>query len=290
MVNKGYIPGYRTTTNDMSVLGIIACSVLTNELTYLIRRDPEVNKVTIMDTPEGSAAADRLEETNACQVVELMDPTMLRSRSYRSDEVMVWVNPTDLHDSQERMRDVLTDQIRRMATMVDSILLLYGQCRCQRFDHANLESELGIPINFLTDRNNVIVDDCFAATMGSSKRYLQVMLEDRGTLFATPGYVNHMVTHQRKLDLVTILEEVEQLQMLLDYMGYHKVLKLDNLLDGDNEYHDLVDMFCRTFSLGVETMACNLAVFEDSYDLAKSSMHANSRGKELLDSLSVVWE
>ena len=91
------------------------------------------------------------------------------------------------------------------------------------------------------------------------------------------------------MDILETVDQVEQTRALLEYMGYRRVLKLDNLLDGYEEYDAVVDIFSRTFDLEVHTMLCNLAVFEDTYDWAKSAMRAHAKSGQLAEAYSVVW-
>ena len=57
----------------MTAMGVIGCNVLVNELVYLIRRDPEARRVVMIDTPEGRAAAAKLERAGACERIELVE-------------------------------------------------------------------------------------------------------------------------------------------------------------------------------------------------------------------------
>jgi hypothetical protein len=273
----------------MSAMGIIGCSVLANELAYLVRRDPEAKEVIVIDTAEGREAAAKLRKVRACEQIELVEWDQARLGADEDDRLIIWMNPSDLHDGQEKMRNALTAQVVRLSGSVDSILMLYGQCRCQTLDVPALQSEVGVPIIFLTDRSNAVVDDCIAATLGGCQNYLALMKAHKGTLFVTPGYVEEHARKQRELDLVQVLEHVEQTKSILDYVGYRAVLKLDSQLDGCEEYNALVTMFSRTFDLEVHTKLCNLAVFEDTYDWAKSAMRAQAREGQPSGAYCVVW-
>lgn len=270
-------------------MGVIGCTVLANELAYLIKRDPEVKKVVMIDNPEGRAMAAKLEKTQACERIDLVEWEHVRLGTNGDDQLLVWMNPSDLHDSQEKMRNALTSEIVLLSGSVDCVLMLYGKCRCQTLDVPTLQAEVGIPIIFLTDRSNRVVDDCFAATLGGCRNYLEAMKKHKGTLFVTPGYVEVHVQKQRKMSIAHVLEEAEQLKTILDYVGYRTVLKLDSQLDGYEEYDAVVEVFGRTFDLEVHTMLCNLAVFEDTYDWAKSAMRAHAKNGQLAEAYSVVW-
>jgi hypothetical protein len=166
--------------------------------------------------------------------------------------------------------------------------MMYGQCRCQTLDREGLCSETGVPVHFLTDRTNAVVDDCVAATLGGCDRYLKTMLTHKGTLFVTPGYVEEHVRQQRGMNLVDVLGQYEQLKVLFEHAGYKSLLKLDNQIHGFEEYGELVDIFSRTFDLNIGTMPCNLAVFEDTYDWTKSEMMSRAPARQHLEAHGVV--
>jgi hypothetical protein len=271
-------------------MGIIGCNVLANELAYLIRRDPEARRVVMIDTPEGRTTAAKLERAKACEHVELVEWEQVRLGNGLDDQHLIWMNPFDLHESQEKMRNALTSELVLLSGSVDCVLMLYGQCRCQTLDVRALQSEVGIPIIFLTDRSNRVVDDCIAATLGGCKQYLEKMMSNKGTFFVTPGYVEEHVRKQRKVDITDLVEQVEQTRTLLEYIGYKAVLKLDSLLDLYEDYDAAVDIFSRTYDLEVRTMLCNLAVFEDTYDWAKSAMRAHAKSHQSSEIFSVLWE
>ncbi|MDW5562341.1 MAG: DUF1638 domain-containing protein [Methanomassiliicoccus sp.] len=264
----------------MPTMGVIGCTVLSNELTYLVARDPDVHTVVVVDNDEGRKLLIKLRRARACESLEPIMVDRLGSRWYDDDELLIWVNPSDMHNSQERMRNTMTAEIMLMSESVDCILLLYGQCRCQTLDIAALEEETEVPILYLVDHNNVVVDDCISAIMGSSERYLRTMMEFKGAFFITPGYVDGYTPKMESDDLVGLMDEIERMTIAFEAMGNPSLIKLDNQIEGGKEYHDMIDMFARTFGLEVHTIPCDLSVFDDSYDWAKNVMRARTRGKE----------
>jgi hypothetical protein len=264
----------------MPTLGIIACTVLHNELAYLIARDTGVNNVVLVDNKEGWKLTDRLRRSRACEAVEMVEVHHLGARSYDDDEIVVWMNPSEMHNSQERMRNAMTAEIKLLSESVDCILLLYGQCRCQTLDIGMLEGEIGIPILYLVDHANVVVDDCISAIMGSSQRYLETMKRHKGAFFITPGYVDGYALSAEGRDLVELMEEVERMTIALEAMDHPPLIKLENMNEGGPAYQDLIDRFARTFDLEVLTIPCDMSVFESSYDWARSVMRARTRHRE----------
>lgn len=265
----------------MVSLGVISCSVLTNELAYLVRQDPEVSRVVVVDTPEGRHAVQKLGQENACPTIELVEESEARPTRDKGLQLIVVVNPSDLHNSQERMKKTLVNEISKMANWVDGILLLYGQCRCQSLDLDSLQEDCELPIAILRDRDDTVIDDCIAATLGGRKRYLDAMKRYKGAVFATPGYVENYANLHIEKDIEHIVTEVEELKMILDALGYSTILKLDAQLDGYPDFDRMVNAFGQIFDLEVTTLACNLAVFEDSYNWAKTEAkeHAKHRGR-----------
>lgn len=264
----------------MPTLGVLGCTVLTNELTYLVARDPDVRRAVIVDNKEGRKLAGKLESLHACEDVEMVEWDRLGSREYEDDELVIGMNSSEMHNSQERMRNAMTSEIMMMSGSVDCILLLYGQCRCQTLDIDGLERETGIPVVYLVDHSNVVVDDCISAIMGSSAQYLRLMREHKGAFFITPEYVEGYALKAEAQDIMELVEEIERMTCAFEALGHPALIKLDNKLGGGADYHHLINMFARTFDLEVMTIPCSMVVFEDSYDWAKSVMRARTRDRE----------
>jgi hypothetical protein len=261
----------------MATMGIIGCTVLTNELTYLISRDLDIHKVVVVNNVEGQKLVTRLDRSHIRIEIELVEWERVGLRTYGDGELIVWMNSSEMHHSKERMRNALTSEILLMSESADCILLLYGQCRCQTLDIEKLEEETEIPILYLVDRHNVIVDDCISAIIGSSENYLKAMKQYKGAFFLTPGYVEGYALKVQGQNIVELVDEVELVNSTFDFLGRPPLIKLDNQIDGGIEYHQMIDMFARLFNLEVHTISCDLKVFEDSYDWARSMMEARGR-------------
>lgn len=280
----------------MPTLGIIGCTVLSRELAYLVARDPDVARGVVVDNKEGRKLGGMLERLQACESVDMVEVDRLGSRKYDDDELVIWVNSSEMHNSQERMRNAMTTEIKIMAGSVDGILLLYGQCRCQTLDIGMLEEETGAPIMYLVDDSNVVVDDCISAIMGSSARYLRTMKEHKGAFFITPGYVEGYAQRMDGQNIVDLMDEIERMTLAFEAMDRPPLIKLDHGLDGGAEYHAMISMFARTFDLEVLTVPCGMGVFEGSYDWARSVLRARTRNREPItfladnDVLGSLWE
>lgn len=265
----------------MTMTGVIGCSVLMNELAYLVRRDPEMHRVIVVDTPEGRKTAEVLERTSARESMWLVDGDDISVPISCTNQLTCWINPSDLHDSQERMREVLSDEITALAPIVDGFLMIYGQCRCQKLDVRDLQAEVGLPLVFLRDDHEAIVDDCICASLGSSERYLNAMNMHKGAIFVTPGYIDGYLNVRYSADIVQMMDDVEQLRAIMDFVGRPMIQKLETPLGSGEDYDRKINSFATIFVMDVLALSCGLEVFEHSYDRAKSLSrdHAMERAR-----------
>lgn len=186
----------------MPTLGIIVCTVLSDELVHLSARDLEVSKGAVVDNKEGRKLAGMPGRRRACERVDLVEADRLGSRTNGDEGSVLWGNSPEMHNSQNGMRNALSSEIKPLSGSVDCILQLYGQCRCQTLDIEALE-EIGIPV--LADERSAAVDDCVYAIMGSSDRYLRAMGQHKGAFFITPGYVGRRSVKAEGKDVIELL-------------------------------------------------------------------------------------
>jgi hypothetical protein len=134
------------------------------------------------------------------------------------------------------------------------------------------ESE--VPINYLTDGCGEIVDDCLAAIMGGKATYLEHLKKNKGTIFATTGYVETWKNRSQAMEIESLVQWVTELKNLFDMLGYDRVLILDDGLGDRDIFESDIRKFSQTFGLQLAREECSSFIFEQSYDEAKEMVWA----------------
>ena len=260
------------------VLGIIGCYGLSDQILHLIDRDRSINRVFVIDNPEGRRFVEKLKERSFATDVLLVSEEHPVERDERGFCVLLWLNPEDLHNQPAVIQSTQDELLFRLSSKVDSILFCYGLCRSSEQRITSLIEKASKPVTFLTDDHGEIVDDCFGAVLGGKQIYLDTMLGNNGALFATTGYVEAWKRKHESMDVESLVSEVEQLRDLFEDLGYRRIIRLDDGVGDAASFEEDVRSFARTFDLEMVSRTCQLRVFERSYDLAKSRMGMGEAG------------
>jgi hypothetical protein len=271
------------------VLAIVGCTVLQEELFHVLRRDPEISRIVLV---QGEKSVDILPRLTAAlpgkNVISIAEKD-LDKISREGFSVLLIMKTTSLHRNPEEFRQDVIDTAMNLKPHIGSLLLFYGLCRNALRKMSKVADEVGLPIMLLTDTEGHEVDDCFGAILGGKRKYLEQIKANHGTLFLTTGYAEHWSGKLSSKDMVSALQAYEDLRFVFDRCGYNRVIRLDTGLGDEQRFKKQVDMFVRTFDMKFETQACDLSVFEHSYELAKRILRGDSKqGSEGKEEVPVV--
>lgn len=254
-----------------NVLGIIGCIVLADELSYVLSRDRDLYKTFIVENEAGEVLQEKLARRQVeAELLGLDD--LGRARHQDRYSVLIWMNPAGPHDNQEELRALVKGAAECLSGSVGMCLCFYGLCRNSLWKIERMGEEVGVPMMLLTDLRGEAVDDCFGANVGGKKEYLDAIVNNRGTIFVSPGYAENWKRRQSKKTIDKVMEQIENLSFIFHRMEYTKVMKLENGLGDVAKFEERVDAFARIFELQVMAMECGLGVFEHTYSLAKMKM------------------
>ena len=204
----------------MSVLSIVACGMLEDELVHVLSKDRELQQLIVVENRESSGFLRKLRLRNCNPRTAFLDrvpmlikghsspgfivPSRLlsnfpvlkkfcRKRKLR-EKVSVVVNllSLGLHADLEILKAEVYRNIREMASFSDRILIFYGIC-----GHAlgKLEEDLAdleCPLFFLKDRNGENIEDCISLALGGNEAYARAMakFQGMGTIYLTPMWAS----------------------------------------------------------------------------------------------------
>lgn len=273
----------------MSVLSIVACGMLEDELVHVLSKDRELQQLIIVENRESSGFLRKLRLKNCNPRTAFLDrvPMLLKSRSSPDlrvparllsnfplfskfcrkrklgEEVSVVVNllSLGLHADLEVLKAEVYRNIREMAPFSDRILVFYGVC-----GHAlgKLEedlSDLKCPLFFLKDKNGEIIEDCISLALGGNEAYARAMtkFQGMGTIYLTPMWASSW----KKLE-----NEKENRDFNKHYLKnplYCLAAKIDSELVDDPDFHTNVKEFACTFDMKVVNIRGNPEISEHSY-------------------------
>lgn len=256
----------------MSLLSIIACKVLQDEIVWILQQD-KVNNIMVIDNEDSKEFTAKLDKVgiqyNTCSLSEFLNSSY--DYKNRSDySVLVYFLEIGLHKYIKSLKEEVYKSIEKMAPISSGILIFYGLCGNvlsnveKDFEHL---SDCNVQI--LKDSNGRIVDDCIGATVGGTHNYLQLLksVSDKGTYLFTPMYVNCWK------DIFDINNQycspekaIEMMREVHDMVGYKRVAKIQTGLNYTEDFDSKVDEFAKTFNFEIiEFKNGNQDIFKDCY-------------------------
>lgn len=258
------------------VLGIIGCYGISDQIIRLFENDRDIENVFVIDNEEGLRFAQKVRERNIDLSLVLVRENEPVWPANWGLSILLWLNPMGLHDVLSEMCRSQEEALSALSDHADSVLFCYGQCRIPELRLGQMIAESPVPVTFLTDRDGEIVDDCFAAVIGGKRDYLECITGEKGALLVTTGYAEGWKRRREKNDLRTLLDEVEGMRLMFEEYGYRRILMLADGCGDVDRFDEDVRAFSKVFGLEVGQRECSLAVFEQSYGLAKERMGTSS--------------
>ena len=274
----------------MPVLSIIACRMLEDEIVHILSSHREVRELLLLDARESMSLSGKLKAQNLPHILlapecigEHLKETESRQRgifsrwidrSAKTADLVVVVSilRLGLHSNLEHLKAAVYDDIRRLSAFSDGILIFYGKCGNAL---ADLEHDLaGLPCSlyFLTDERGERIDDCIAVALGGNENYDRALTEHQDVaLFMTPMWASNWKAMGQ--------EDIESgrrpdLGAMLKGTAMKKVARIDTGLFFEKGFDEKVDGFAREFGLETIELPGTVAMAEDSYEKAKSSLLA----------------
>ena len=173
----------------MSVIGILTCEVLEQEIAYVLATDADVEQIVVVENIRSTRLIKALQSRGVCNL-----QCIPREASFHQDlstpfTVLVRVLEIGLHRNRKTLQRALHSAAHELAPHVDALLLGYGLCGNAL---ADAESVLDVPVPiFMPMDHGHAVDDCIALSLGGRSRYCQEQHHTPGTFFLTPGWSYH---------------------------------------------------------------------------------------------------
>ena len=173
----------------MAVLGILTCEILENEFAYLLGKDVEVARITVLEDSKSARLIKLLELKGFKNLHRIPHISGFSPEPSEHLEVLVHVLEVALHRKKYILQKGIVSAAREMNRYVDAFFLGYGLCGNALSNPAEL-LDVDVPVFYPVDKDHP-VDDCISMIMGGRECYYAEQCKIPGTYFMTPGWSYH---------------------------------------------------------------------------------------------------
>jgi len=174
----------------MPVLGILTCEILELEFAYLLSKDLDLARITVLEDDRSMRLIGALQSNGTENLRRVSDLATFSPSSAGRLEILINVLELALHNRKKTLQQGLVEAARDMGPHVDALVLGYGLCGKALEKPDELLSETGVPIFIPMDGDHP-VDDCVGLIIGGREKYYQELCEVAGTFFMIPGWTYH---------------------------------------------------------------------------------------------------
>lgn len=174
----------------MPVLGIVSCEILELEFAWYMSQDPDLYRVSVIDTLHAQRFVSRLRETGM-GVIDILDST----DSFIPDgenrfEVLISFLDIGLHSNLSVLLRGIREAAADLEPFSHALMLGYGLCGNALASPADILPDIDIPLFFPMDEDHP-ADDCIGMFIGGREAYYREQCRIAGTYFMTPGWTVH---------------------------------------------------------------------------------------------------
>lgn len=286
----------------MSVLSIIACEMLEDELVYVLSKDHDLNQLIVIESRQSFMLVRKLKSRN-CQprILSLdMIPIFLKEannslsmnlirlllkfpffkiiphnitgkckeKNKEKTTVIVNILKLGLHADCDLLKSEIYRNMKEMVEYSDGILIFYGNCgRPLRGLEAEFK-DFNCPLYFLEDEKGNIVDDCISVALGGNDNYAEVMQSGNGTgmIYLTPMWASSWKEMR--------MEPSDTSDFNVSFLKrhYRKVVKISNEISMGSEFDKNVLNYARTYDMSIIQMKGSMEIAMKSYLNARNGI------------------
>lgn len=256
------------------MLGIVGCAMFADEIVHVIRRDPDISTIYLIENGDSDTLLRKIEAAPQHPPVVLVTREQLEDLHVDSFSLMICMQPMALHEDPPHLREEVSKVLEDLAGPCDSILLFYGLCGNTFQNMKGLEERIGRPISIIADEKGQAVDDCIAAVLGGTDGYLSLLRRYPGVFYLTPAWAENWRDMMFKMEITRGVnrDDLSMIRWLFDATGYKLALKIPTGLGDQSTFDRNVAEFAKAFDFDVaelEKERVTLDCVERSYEKAK---------------------
>jgi len=266
----------------MTVIGILNCKMLQDEIIYLIEHDSDIKEIVVVENEEHYEFIQKLEKLNIPYKLMPMIHSVpdLKDREDRDEpgiSLIIWNLELGLHEFPKKLKDQVYSDLRIFANKADGIYLLYGLCG-NVLGHVEEDFADACPIVILRDSEGFIVDDCIGATIGGRRPYLNLLKSFKGvgTFIFTPMYEatsDEFFNYSRDRRGLTQEQIIEMNKFMFEASNYKRVARLETGLHYTTNTDEAVKKFAETYDFEIFNLeGGHQQIFDDCYRKLKDKI------------------
>ncbi len=264
----------------MTVLSILACKILQDEIVWLLSNDSEIDNILVVESDNISEFTKKLDEQYVPYEILPHDKVPDKVEENDEDKLNVVVNFREvaLHMILNRLRSEIYKNIEEMTPYSNGILLFYGLCGnvLGKVEEDFPVDKCGSIVRILKDNEGWIVDDCIAATVGGCVKYSNLLKEcnKEPAFFLTPMFANSWKEFPLTgYDFDTDPEEALRLtKMINDLGGYSRAAKVNTGLMYVKDFDERVEEYAEMFGYSIFEINGDQEIFENCYRSLKNEL------------------
>ncbi|MBZ3935923.1 DUF1638 domain-containing protein [Methanimicrococcus blatticola] len=265
----------------MTVMGILACKMLQDEIVYLIQKDSDISEVIVIENGEHEEFVQKLESFNISYrtVQDVKDLPDSDHNCSGCLTLVVWQLDLGLHEVPKMLKKRVYEEIPVFMPKADAIFLFYGLCGNVLADVESDFKNDACPVIILRDKDGIIIDDCIGGVLGGREEYAKVLksFHGVGTFILTPMYASYAVKDFFGFGQASAGFTDQQMFELNKFMfessGYKQVANLETGLHYTPGVEENIQSFADKYQLDVIQMSGgHQRLFEDCYKKVKNRL------------------
>lgn len=264
--------------NGPSVLGIVGCQVLEDEMAYVVATDPDTEQIMIIDSTVQKTIGDKIRRMAPGKKVKCIDETCAIKEFQLPPgmSTILWIKPICLHQSPPLLREEVLKAINWIEPLAKSILLFYGQCGNAFRSLEMITAGSRVPVTILKDDDGSMIDDCFGTELGGKEEYRSFLVNTKGPAYVlnTMWAANWRVFMQ-DVQMLHDYNNLDEAKEVFKYMDYKTCIGLNTGLGDLDAFEHQLQEFASIFDLEMEHHRATLKIVENSYDEAKRLLSNN---------------
>jgi hypothetical protein len=257
---------------NMGVLGILTCEILELEFAYLLARDSELGRITILEDIRSARLIEALESSEIENLKRIPHLKGFNADPSSDLEVLVRVLELALHNRKKTLQQGLVEAALEMSPHVDALLLGYGLCGNAIEKPDELLADAGVPVFIPMDEDHP-VDDCVGLLMGGRECYYGEQCKVAGTFFMIPGWSVHW---KRMFEQDFGNMSVDMAKRL--FVHYERSLLIPTPIMAEDEMRQNVEAFNNLFGFRAEVKRGTLRILNETWETAKAFLTAKRIG------------
>jgi len=256
----------------MAVLGILTCEILELEFAYLLGKDFDVSRITILEDVRSVRLIEALRSGGTKNLRLIKDIKTFNPNPASRLDVLVRVLELALHNRKKTLQEGLVQAACEMGPHVDALLLGYGLCGNALESPEALLSQADVPIFIPMDEDHP-VDDCVGLILGGRRCYYGELCKVAGTFFMIPGWSFHW---RRMFEQEFGRLSVDMAKRL--FRHYERSLLISTPIMSHDEMRENVKAFNDMFGFRADAGEGTLRILNETWRKAKDLLSLNMRG------------